>query len=85
MRRLAIKLHLWLGLTVGLLWALQGLTGAGLVFHRELDRWAHPERAGSAGPMASMDRLVAAATDAGGAAPKRISVVDTGPDLVMAD
>lgn len=84
MRKLAIKLHLWLGLTIGLLWALQGLTGAGLVFHRELDRWAHPERAGSAGPMASMDRLVAAAAG-GGTAPKRISVVDTGPDLVMAD
>jgi uncharacterized iron-regulated membrane protein len=84
-RRLAVKLHLWLGLTVGLLWALQGLSGASLVFHREFDRWAHPERAGSVGPMASLDALVAAATEAGGAAPKRISVVDTRPDLVMAD
>lgn len=85
MKRLAVKLHLWLGLTVGLLWALQGLTGAGLVFHRELDRWAHPERVGSAGPMAPVDRLVAAATAAGGAAPKRLSVVDTRSDIVMAD
>lgn len=85
MKKLAVKLHLWLGLAVGLLWALQGLSGASLVFHRELDRWAHPEWAGSAGPMASMDRLVAAATATGGAVPKRISVVDTRPDLVMAD
>jgi uncharacterized iron-regulated membrane protein len=85
MKRLAVRLHLWLGLTVGLLWALQGLSGASLVFHRELDRWAHPERTGSAGPMASLDQLVAAATDSAGATPKRISVVDTRPDLVMAD
>jgi uncharacterized iron-regulated membrane protein len=85
MKKLALKLHLWLGLTVGLLWALQGLSGASLVFHRELDRWAHPEWAGSAGPMASMNRLVAVATKAGGAAPKRTSVVDSQPDLVMAD
>lgn len=85
MKRLAVKLHLWLGLTVGLLWALQGLSGASLVFHRELDRWAHPERVGSTGPMASMDQLVAAATDSAGAAPKQISVVDARPDLVMAN
>lgn len=85
MKRLAVKLHLWLGLTLGLLWAVQGLTGAALVFHREADRWANPERVGSAGPMASMDGLVAAATAAGGAMPKRISIVDTSADLVMAD
>lgn len=85
MKRLAVRLHLWLGLTVGLLWALQGLSGASLVFHRELDRWAHPERVGSAGPMVSLDRLVAAATASAGVVPKRISVVDTRPDLVMAD
>lgn len=85
MRKLAVTIHLWLGLTVGLLWAVQGLTGAALVFHRELDRWAHPERVGTGGPMASMDGLVAAATAAAGVAPKRLSVVDTRPDLVMAD
>lgn len=36
------SVHLWLGLTLGLLWALQGFTGAILVFHRELDRSALP-------------------------------------------
>lgn len=85
MKRLAVKLHLWLGLTVGLLWVLQGLSGAALVFHREIDRWAHPERAGTAGPMAPLDRLIAAAAERTDAMPKRISMVDTRPDIVMAD
>ena len=40
MRKALFQLHLWLGLVVGLAWALQGLTGASLVFHREMDRWA---------------------------------------------
>lgn len=85
MKRLAVTVHLWLGLTVGLLWAVQGLTGASLVFHREIDRWANPERVGSAGPPASMDRLVAAAAAQAGATPKRLSVVDARSDLLMAD
>lgn len=85
MKRLAVTLHLWLGLTLGLLWAVQGLTGASLVFHREIDRWANPERVGSAGPPAPMDQLVAAAAERAGAMPKRLSVVDERPDLLMAD
>ncbi|CAA9536468.1 MAG: hypothetical protein AVDCRST_MAG91-3426, partial [uncultured Sphingomonadaceae bacterium] len=35
-RRVLVQLHLWLGLVVGGVWALQGLTGAMLVFHREV-------------------------------------------------
>ena len=58
MRKALIQLHLWLGLVVGLLWALQGLTGAMLVFHREVDRLSTPA---IAGPMVSVDRIVAAA------------------------
>ncbi len=59
MRKTLVQLHLWLGLIVGLVWALQGLTGAALVFHREMDRWAIG--AISAGPMESLDRIVAQA------------------------
>ena len=58
MRKALVQLHLWLGLIVGLFWALQGLTGASLVFHRELDRLATPT---VAGPMISMDAIAARA------------------------
>ncbi len=37
-KRAVVLFHLWLGITVGGLWALQGLSGALLVFHRDLDR-----------------------------------------------
>lgn len=37
------RLHLWLGLSVGVLFALLGLTGSTLVFYEDIDRWVHPE------------------------------------------
>ena len=36
-------LHLWVGLTVGVLFALIGLSGSVLVFHTDLLRWQHPQ------------------------------------------
>lgn len=72
-RRLLVRLHLWLGLTLGAVWALQGLTGAALVFHRELDRWGVEA---AAGPMAPMDRLVAAAEARAGAPIRMLGVAD---------
>ena len=59
MRKRLVKLHLWLGLCVGLFWAIQGLTGALLVFHREADRLALPAPDG--GPMASLDLIIGGA------------------------
>lgn len=38
-------LHLWVGLTVGLLFSVVGLSGSALVFHEELLRWQHPQLA----------------------------------------
>lgn len=35
-RRTLVSIHLWLGLIVGALWALQGLTGAMMVFNRDI-------------------------------------------------
>lgn len=35
-------IHLWLGLTVGLLFAVLGLTGSALVFYVEIDAWLNP-------------------------------------------
>ena len=57
MRRAMIAVHLWLGLILGGLWALQGLTGSVLVFHREIERLAGPVV--GVGPPASLDRIAA--------------------------
>ncbi|MCA3256258.1 MAG: PepSY domain-containing protein [Alphaproteobacteria bacterium] len=84
MKRLAITVHLWLGLTLGALWAVQGLTGAALVFHREIERWANPARAGSEGPMASADALLAAAGAAGGGPVLRLGIAEARGDLLVA-
>ena len=45
------KLHLWLGLALGSLFVLLGLTGSVLAFYPEIDALLHPEiRAEGAGP-----------------------------------
>ena len=81
MRRTLIKVHLWLGLTIGLLWAIQGMTGALLVFHREEDRWAVPQPNG--GPPAPIDEVVAAAEQAtDGAWIQRLAIADAHRDLI---
>lgn len=80
-RRIAVQVHLWLGLTVGLLWALQGLTGAALVFHRELDRLAHSEWRGSPGQPLAADRLIAIAEQRTGGKVSALGLLDSGRDL----
>ena len=42
-RALLRRLHLWLGLTLGLLFALLGVTGSALVFYPQIDALLHPE------------------------------------------
>lgn len=42
MRTLLRRLHLWLGLSVGAMFALLGLTGSALVFYQEADALLHP-------------------------------------------
>ncbi len=37
------QLHLWLGLSIGALFALLGLTGSALVFYEDIDAWLHPQ------------------------------------------
>lgn len=60
-RKWWLAAHLWLGLTLGALFALLGATGSALVFYLELDRWLHPEiRASASGPAATPDAIVAA-------------------------
>lgn len=42
-RLLSRRLHLWLGLSVGMILVLISLSGAAIVFYVELDQWLHPE------------------------------------------
>lgn len=42
-QRLWLQLHTYLGLSIGLLWVLVGLTGSILVFYLQLDLWINPE------------------------------------------
>lgn len=80
MRRALVTVHLWLGLILGLFWAMQGLTGAALVFHRELDRWTFP--AAVPGPMASIDRIVEIAESTTGADVTTIGIADARGDFL---
>ncbi|MDF8334467.1 PepSY-associated TM helix domain-containing protein [Novosphingobium cyanobacteriorum] len=59
-RRAAMRLHLWLGLWLGALFVLQGLTGSVLVWYVEIDALLHPQQAsaGMATP-AGWDRAIA--------------------------
>ncbi|MDQ3077627.1 MAG: PepSY domain-containing protein [Pseudomonadota bacterium] len=80
MRKALFQLHLWLGVVVGLLWALQGLTGASLVFHREMDRWAVGSVAPN--PMVSMDRIVVAAKARTGAPVAMVAIEGKRGDIL---
>lgn len=83
MRRVLLQIHLWLGLTVGMLWALQGLSGALLIFHREVDRITAP--AASIGGTASLDAVLGSAKQAtAGASIVRLSVTDHHRDRIDA-
>lgn len=42
-RKFWLDVHLWLGLSLGLLMAIYGITGSILVFHDEIDEWLYPE------------------------------------------
>ena len=80
-RHFLVRLHLWFGLTLGLVWAVQGLTGAALVFHRELDRWGVKI---TSGPMAPVDRLIAAAERQAGTPVRMLSVADSKGGILQA-
>lgn len=41
-RKIWLDVHLWLGLGLGFLLAIYGLTGSILVFHAEIDEWLNP-------------------------------------------
>lgn len=81
MRKTLVTVHLWLGLTIGLLWSIQGLTGAMFVFSREADRLflPTPEQGAMIGP----DRMIAITRKiAPDATVTRLSVADKNQDIV---
>ncbi|MGZ0076909.1 PepSY-associated TM helix domain-containing protein [Methylomonas sp. YC3] len=41
-RKRWLDVHLWLGLSLGLLLSIYGITGSFLVFYAEIDEWLHP-------------------------------------------
>ena len=54
-RMLVRRIHLWLGLSLGLLFAMLGLTGSALVFYTGIDAALHPAvQIGQAGPAPDM-------------------------------
>jgi len=75
------RAHLWLGLTIGLIWALQGLTGAVLVFHRELDRAVLPSL--QQGDPLPLGQLLATVSARMPAPPESIGRVDDGPSILV--
>ena len=58
-------LHLWVGLTVGIVFAVVGLSGSALVFHEELLHWQHPQLA--SGRAVADPAVLAAVIERGGA------------------
>lgn len=81
MRRVLVQLHLWLGLTIGLVWALQGLTGALLVFHREIEAAGTGARSG---PMAPLTTVLGNAEVAAGRPIDLLSVAGPGGAVLVA-
>lgn len=73
-------LHLWVGLTVGTLFALVGLSGSVLVFHADLLQWQHPQLAARA-PVADGHVLESVLEDW---APRGLSAIDFPRDAIPA-
>src|SRR5262249_13432484 len=53
-RKLWVQIHLWLGLTLGVVGALLGVTGSVLVYDRAIDGWLNPDRYHVTGDVGSL-------------------------------
>jgi uncharacterized iron-regulated membrane protein len=81
MRAAVTTFHRWLGLIVGLLWAIQGLTGALFLFSRDIDHAIGPRA--TAGAQASLDAVLAGALAASGGRPvTRMATADEHGDII---
>lgn len=82
LRSILVSIHLWLGISIGFLWALQGLTGALLVFSRDAERWSLHET--TSGPTLPLDTLFARASAAAGAKVSELETFGPSPTLFVA-
>ncbi|MDE2486316.1 MAG: PepSY domain-containing protein [Alphaproteobacteria bacterium] len=79
LRSTIITVHLWLGLIIGFVWALEGLTGSLLVFNRDVERWSLHET--DSGPLLPLDEIFARAAKAAHA---RVGEIETfGPSHTL--
>ncbi|EAQ81590.1 PepSY-associated TM helix domain-containing protein [Blastopirellula marina] len=63
LRKIWLKIHRWIGLTIGLLFVLTSLSGSFLAFHHEIDHWLNPEifSTAEAGSFCTLTEVIAAA------------------------
>ena len=54
LRSFWVQVHLWLGLTLGVVGALLGLSGSILVYDHEVDAWLNPARYAISGPQVAL-------------------------------
>ncbi len=54
LRRAWVQIHLWLGLTLGVVGALLGVSGSILVYDHDLDAWLNPQRYAISGPQIAL-------------------------------
>jgi len=83
LRRSLVSLHIWLGITIGALWALQGLTGAILVFNRDVQSVQLGAAPGSSG-MLPLDEIFSRASNAAGARVEMLETFTPQPTLLLA-
>lgn len=87
-KKLWLRVHVWMGLFLGLLFVFEGLTGSLLVFHRAIDTWLNQTLLELSAPIEarSLDELLAAlhsaATDL--PAPTHLDLPQTRTDVVHA-
>ncbi|MBW3595794.1 MAG: PepSY domain-containing protein [Planctomycetes bacterium] len=79
LRRAWLTVHRWLGLTVGLLFVLLGLTGSLLVFDHAIDEWLNPNLllTEGVGPRRPLAEAVAAAEAAYRGEPKQAAALSS--------
>jgi uncharacterized iron-regulated membrane protein len=84
-KRWWLQFHVWLGLIVGLFWGLQGLTGALLVFNRDVQGAAYSASSPQAPVgMLPLDSLFSKASLAAGSPVTKIETFGARPYFVLA-
>ncbi len=84
-KRWWVRFHVWLGLSVGCFWALQGLSGALLVFNRDLQGGAYEHAArGTSGPLLRLDVIFSKASAAAGAPVTKLEGFGARPYFLLA-